>query len=64
MKGNKMDWRIFHGTMIGFYLLGLIAFLLIGDLTETINQVLFGLFFLIVLREVIRFIKRLKTTEK
>lgn len=61
MKDQKLDWRIFQGIMIGFYLLGLIAFLIIGDLSETINQILFGIFLLVVLREVTRYVKRLKS---
>lgn len=60
MQPNKFNWRIMHGIMLGFYLLGLIAFLIIGDLSSTINQILFALFLLIVIRESLRFYRRLK----
>jgi len=55
---KKIDWRIFHGGMIVFYLLGAVAFLIIGDLSNTLNQFLFAAFLLLVLREVIQFVIR------
>ncbi|WP_067843188.1 hypothetical protein [Amphibacillus sediminis] len=60
MNLQNKHWRFFHGIMLVFYLLGLIAFLVIGDLTDTVNQILFGVFVIIVLREVVRYVRRLK----
>ncbi|WP_440895030.1 hypothetical protein ACS127_10690 [Amphibacillus sp. Q70] len=64
MKDQKLDWRIFQGIMIVFYLLGLIAFLIIGDLSETMHQVLFGIFLLVVLHEIIRYVRRFKSEQE
>ncbi|HHU20720.1 MAG TPA: hypothetical protein GXZ58_11020 [Bacilli bacterium] len=58
MKNDKFDWRIAHGLMIGFYILGIIAFSLIGDLSDLINQIIFGVFVLAIIREIWRFIDR------
>ncbi|GAA4063688.1 hypothetical protein [Amphibacillus indicireducens] len=58
MKNDKFDWRIAHGSMIGFYILGIIAFSLIGDLSELINQIIFGVFVLVIIREIWPFIDR------
>lgn len=60
MKGQKPDWRIYQGIMIIFYFLGLVAFLIIGDLEETIQKVLFAIFLIVVIREVYRYVVRLK----
>lgn len=55
---KKMDWRIFHGGMIVFYLLGAVAFLIIGDLSDRLTQLLFAAFILLVIRRVIQFVLR------
>lgn len=52
---KKQGVKIAQLAMIGFYLLGLVAFLIIGDLSTTMNKVLFGLFIILVLRELIRY---------
>lgn len=58
MQDKQKDWRIAHGLMIGFYILGIIAFSLIGDLSELINQIIFGVFVLAIIREIWRFVDR------
>lgn len=60
MNNKKMDWRIVQGLMIVFYILGLIAFSIVGDLTQIINQIIIVLFVILIIREVTRFLKRLK----
>lgn len=52
---NQNSMKTINLLMIGFYVLGLVAFLLIGDLSTTINKVLFGLFLLLILRESVRY---------
>ena len=55
MQNRKTDWRIVHGLMIVFYIFGIIAFALIGDLSELINQIIFGVFVLVIIREIWRY---------
>lgn len=64
MNNQKMDWRLAHGLMIGFYILGIIAFSLIGDLSELINQIIFAIFVIVIIREVWRFVNRWKQERK
>ncbi|GEM02079.1 hypothetical protein SAMN05421839_10526 [Halolactibacillus halophilus] len=47
--------KIVQQLMLGFYLLGLIAFLIVGDLTTTMNKVILGLFILLIVRESMRY---------
>lgn len=58
MKNYKTDWRIAHGLMIGFYILGIIAFSIIGDLSEWINQIIFAIFVIVIIREIWRYADR------
>ncbi|MCZ0701676.1 putative lipid-binding transport protein (Tim44 family) [Natronobacillus azotifigens] len=57
---EKFDWRIFHGGMIVFYLLGVLAFLFIGNLEKSLIRILFGLLVLLVIKEIVRFVLRLR----
>ncbi len=50
-SGMKMVQQL----MLGFYLLGLIAFLIVGDLSTTMNKVILGLFVLLIVRESMRY---------
>lgn len=52
---KKQNVKIAQLAMISFYLLGLVAFLIIGDLSTTINKVFFSLFLVLVLRELFRY---------
>ncbi|GEN57139.1 hypothetical protein GCM10012290_17840 [Halolactibacillus alkaliphilus] len=52
---KKQNVKIAQLAMISFYLLGLVAFLIIGDLSTTMNKVFFGLFLVLVLRELFRY---------
>lgn len=47
--------KIVQQLMLGFYLLGLIAFLIVGDLSTTMNKVILGLFVLLIVRESMRY---------
>lgn len=47
--------KIVQQLMLGFYLLGLIAFLIVGDLSTTMNKVILGLFILLIVRESMRY---------
>ena len=58
MQNRKTDWRIVHGLMIVFYIFGIIAFVLIGDLSELINQIIFAIFVIVIIREVWRYADR------
>jgi len=64
MRNKKMDWRLAHGLMVGFYILGAIAFSLIGDLSELLNQIIFAIFVIAIIREVWRFYERYKKEKR
>lgn len=61
---EKIDWRIFHGGIIVFYLLGVLAFIFIGNLEEPLIRIMFGLLVLIVIKEIIRFVLRFRKESK
>ncbi|SDC30508.1 hypothetical protein SAMN05421734_10696 [Pelagirhabdus alkalitolerans] len=60
MKWTQFDWKLVHGLMITFYVLGLVTYLIMGDLSELIHQLIVSVFTLIVVKEVIRYVRRLK----
>lgn len=47
--------KVVQQLMLGFYLLGLVAFLIVGDLSTTMNKVILGLFVVLIVRESMRY---------
>ncbi|SEN69796.1 hypothetical protein SAMN04488134_101664 [Amphibacillus marinus] len=60
MSKTKQNWRLMHGLMISFYLLGLLAFVVIGDLSAPVNRVLFTVFLIIIIQEIFKYVQRLR----